>query len=179
MPSSTKLLIVLQLLVLLNTSVIGQIDSDRVQVNINSDSLDGTVQVPRWVLSQAGQASLGLLPTNNWSYDDGSLPSSIRREPEWYQIRINLYLFDQDNIRVKIIDSNTIRVEARRRQLSTYGGTFSRTVSRTFSIPRSYNVYQLTTNINDSGILVINVPNRDGGAVTINGNGDRYIRVGY
>ncbi|ENN81845.1 hypothetical protein D910_12263 [Dendroctonus ponderosae] len=143
-------------------------DSDKVDVKINTDNFDGTITVPKWVLAHAAEATLGYIPTGVFDGDD-ALPSSIKLEPDWFIIQVEMNTFEQDpdKIKVKVLDSETVQVEVKQKHTNRYGVNTSRTVTRSFMVPRTYDVDETDARLTSGGVLIIRVPKTDGTVITI------------
>lgn len=144
------------------------LSDDEVQVvNIDSDNFDGSVTVPNWLLGQAAGSGFGYVPVPN---EDDPLPSTIKMDSDWYRIRVDLSTFDQDKVRVKIVDGQTIRIEAKQRYINKYGAATLRTFTRRFPVPRSYDIYNSDAQIDRLGVLTVKIPNKSGDVITITKN---------
>lgn len=143
-------------------------DSDKVDVKISTDNFDGTITVPKSVLTHAAEATLGFIPNAAFDGDD-TLPSSIEIGPDWFVIQVKMYTFEQDpdKIKINILDSNTIQLEAKQKYTNRYGMITSRTVTRNFMVPRTYDVDLTDANLTSSGILIIRVPKSNNSVITI------------
>lgn len=157
-------------------------NNDKVELQVKSDTLDGAVTVPKWVLAQAAGSTFGYVPDSYYD-DDEVMPASTRMDVDLFEIHVDLSAYDRDadRVKVKVLDRENVRVEAKKRYVNRYGVATSRTVSRRFRVPRSYDTDRLSARLNYAGTLNIVVPRRNSIALhsSLLHNDDKYVVVDF
>lgn len=166
------------MLALLGSPYMG--NTDKVELQVKSDNLDGTVTVPKWVLAQAAGSTFGYVP--EYYYDnDETMPASTRMDADEFEIHVDLSAYDLEanHVKVKVLDSENIRVEAKKRYINRYGAATSTTVSRKFRVPKTYDTNRLSAHLNYAGTLNIVIPRKNSVTVestsVLRNSDDKYV----
>ncbi|XP_066148327.1 heat shock protein 26-like [Euwallacea fornicatus] len=153
--------------------------TDKVELKVNGDNFDGSLAVPKWVLAQVAGSVLGYASDNDYSFDNDIMPASIRIDPDWFRIYIDLSEYDQETNKVKVrtLSDDSVKIEGSKKSLNKNGATTTKTVSRNFRVPKTYDVERLTAIISNNGILHISIPKENDNVFLVSRENDKYIRV--
>lgn len=83
---------------------------------------------------------------------DSRLAANYVTDGDFYQILVDVSALDPDNIRLTVLDPQTIQVEGRRE---------SRKVDSKFVVPVGYDVDKFSVDIDQNGVLRVAVPRRN------------------
>lgn len=92
---------------------------------------------------------------------DDVLAANYVTDEDFYQIRVDVSSLDPDQIRITILDRQTIQIEGKR--VSKSGG-IDGDVERKFAVPLGYDVDKFSVDIDQNGVLRVAVPRKGGKA---------------